>query len=386
MIHLDSMHEAIDEISCNAIYEENVRYVDRLVANLELLKNSNNELKSYGIYTEDRDELYLESVVDVVRKIGEHVIDLVQKAIDLWKGLVNKVKTMIFNHKSTEKQLETIAKKDPEAAEKIKIAIDAGNFKMADIKDLNAFYKEMDNIIDAIDRASEDEKSLKNRIHKAAHKINSSEGIKAVMGLIGVVTATGACYVGIKKAIDARNGGEKALENLTQQGSIQLVKIQNKVNAYQKINAKNLNAPDNEKIVSKMHLMATVAEETNRVTTGQHQALYRFVTSITGKLNKVENTLLRKTTPKKYMASVEYDKHGNRKGAFNKAVNRQVNNMNQYYSTDADGNPKGKGADRMNAISHTLSEANRNNNKFSETGKRKPVPNTPTNPNPKPSK
>lgn len=290
MIHVNSIHTAADD----AVYEENVRRADQIVANLELLKESNAELKSYGLYTEERGELYEESVTDAITKLGQHIIDIIEKAKKLWNELVGKIKAIFLKSKSKEKQVEILAKENPGAAEKIKAAIDTGNLKIADIKDLNAFYRDMDKILDEIDKMEKGDKGIRAKLDKACKKINESNGLKAIVTISGAVTAAGAIYLTFPKIKKAINDSHESVCQMQDRAAVTIEKCEVTAKKYKAVlNGEKANAAKNQDYVSKLHLITSVTSAVENVTTKNHRGFLSLATRLTSGLNTVESKILK---------------------------------------------------------------------------------------------
>jgi hypothetical protein len=121
--------------------------------------------------------------------------------------IIQKIKDIGFSHKSDEKKLDELCKKNPDLRNQIVAAYKEGDLKVADMKTLTQMDKEFKDIMDAAKKAEVDPKSLRGRVDKFKEKwndIDKSKLVKTATALTTVITAVGAAFVFKKHVLDAK--------------------------------------------------------------------------------------------------------------------------------------------------------------------------------------
>lgn len=193
MINTKFVHACDDTYMIESTYEDNARVIYELAGTLDVLSNQKRDLKMFGIFTESKEEYYEESVAGVVEKIGEKILDIIQKFKDFMNDVFRKWKERSWQKKDDVQKLREIEKKDPKLAAKLSIYVQKGDIDMKSFKDLNDFYKNCDEILKEMDKKNVDPKSIKGKWEKTKAALNDNKGtVAAIATTLGLIaTASG---------------------------------------------------------------------------------------------------------------------------------------------------------------------------------------------------
>lgn len=201
--------KAEDEI--NHLYMETVNEIDGIVSPLNVLKMQRDQEIELGIFTEAADVSYTESVKDVVTKLGEKIIEIIERIRDFIKSIPDKFKEITWKKSDVDKRMEMVKKKDPKRYETMKVYIEKGMLDFNTFDSMKSFYDSYDDLMKELEKKDVDEKSLRGKLDKLKKKINdNADTIKAVSVAFGIVAAAGTLAMNYKKF---KNESDKLAEN-----------------------------------------------------------------------------------------------------------------------------------------------------------------------------
>lgn len=196
MIDIDYIHAMdIDEVVERCFHQRKM-IIDEYYGECAAAETQIRDLKMFGALTEEKEEYFEESVGDAVRKVGELILTIIEKLKDTVKDSIQFIKSKSWVNKDTDKKLALIEKRDPKAVDKLKVAINKGDLDLNSFKDLNDFFRNMEGIMDEIDKRTVDPKSIRAKIQKAKDKLDKNANtISTVAKALGIVTAAGTFYI-----------------------------------------------------------------------------------------------------------------------------------------------------------------------------------------------
>lgn len=193
MINTSFIHACDDAYMIESTYEENARTINELTCTLDILSQQKRDLKMFGIFTESKEEYFNESASDVIEKIGQKILDIIQKFKDFMSDLFRKWKERSWAKKDDVQKLRELEKKDPKLAARMEAYVQNGDIDMKSFKDINDFYKNCDDILKEMEKKNVDPKSIKGRWEKAKAALNDKKGaVSAIATALGLIaTASG---------------------------------------------------------------------------------------------------------------------------------------------------------------------------------------------------
>lgn len=200
MINTSFIHACDDMYMIESAYEANAKEIHELAGTLDALNQQRRDLQAFGIFTESKEEYFTEGVTNVIETLGKKILEIIQHFKDTMSDIFRKWKERSWQKKDDVQKLREIEKRDPKAAAKLQIAIEKGTLDMNKYKDIDAFFKNIDEIIDKIDKANVDPKSLKGRLNKAKEKLEKNQKtIAAVAASLGLVVTAGTIVLNYQK-------------------------------------------------------------------------------------------------------------------------------------------------------------------------------------------
>ena len=128
---------------------------------------------------EDMMMVYEAEKSNIFTKIGEKIIDIFKKIIELIDKGIDKLKDLSFKHKSELQKAEIIAKKYPNFKNQILKSAEAGDLDLKDINSLKDLEKVYDEIVKLSKQKDADPKSLKAKWDNAKEKFKKDIESKA---------------------------------------------------------------------------------------------------------------------------------------------------------------------------------------------------------------
>lgn len=173
----------------------------------------------------DETKVIQESVASVLSGIGKRVIDICERIKKFVKDQIDKVRNYFWDKKDLPTKLNAIAKKNPNAAAaEIKTLAASGKLDVDDIRVLSGCYKEIDSVIDELDKANRDPKSLHAKLDKIEDKFNSAKKVL----LVGAEVAGAILTIGKLADIFSKHNPskDKSLEDIESQARTTAKKLE----------------------------------------------------------------------------------------------------------------------------------------------------------------
>lgn len=251
MINVGYIHELDDVNKINVEYESAMEFFNSSNSELLFLEKKLERNNMFMESSIDSDEVIMESAEGILKKIGDKVIDLINKCIKFVREKIEALNHFLWEKKDKDKLLRKMAEEQPETVEKIRIAIDADKLKLNDFKDLATFYKDIDSVLDQIDKM--DSKTVRGKMASAREKLDKAANTVVTVGK--VAGGTTACILlfknimeFVKKEPDERAEFDKMRESIDAKG-MEIKEITAKVgNLTYKLGQKRKEKPTNESV------------------------------------------------------------------------------------------------------------------------------------------
>lgn len=195
----------------SSFLDQEQREADRIFFNeqFELIDYYTMQRETMEMFHESADDIDLvtEGVNDALRSIGNKIIEIINRVRKFITDVIDKIKEASWKKKDDDKKLAGLIKKDPALAKRVEIAVSEGKLELNSFKDLNTFYKTIDEVMDEIERGDADPKTIKGKITKARGVLEkNAKTLKAVAGVAGSVLTIYNLYSVFKKANAANDG------------------------------------------------------------------------------------------------------------------------------------------------------------------------------------
>ena len=215
MISTGYIHAQDDLWFFESNYHESMTFIDGVLGELAIRGMQGDTMRTLGVYTESQDEYYAESAADAVRKLGEKVIEIINRIKEFISSIIGKIRGMGIKHKALGKDFAKIEKSNPELAEKIKVSVASGDIDFATMRGISDYYKEVDKIMEDIKKNKIDPKSLRGRLEAAKKKLNEKkETIQTIAAVLGLVASATGIYWGYRKYQASRKQQETNFEQI----------------------------------------------------------------------------------------------------------------------------------------------------------------------------
>ena len=195
MINTAFVHTLDDDYITESAYKQNAQDINQIIFGMELLVRQNADLKAFDLFTEAKEEFFMESIKESVTKLGDKIIQIFSDLKERITGMFGKFRENDWKKKDNDKKIEMIAKRDPKTAERVQIALERGDLDMNDFKDIKTFFEECDKVLDDLEKKAIDPKSIRGRWEKAKKKVSDNkDNIRIVCTVIGAVATAGTFY------------------------------------------------------------------------------------------------------------------------------------------------------------------------------------------------
>lgn len=323
MISTGFIHACDDICMLESVYENNKREIYELAGTLDTLSYQRRDLQSFGLITESKEEYFNESVSGVIEKIGQKIIEIIEHFKNTMADIFRKWKERSWAKKDDVQKLREIEKKNPDVAKKIQIAVEKGDIDMNSYKDLNDFFKNVDDVLDGIEKANVDPKSLKGKVQKAKDcLVRNEKTIKAVASALGLVVTTGAIvinYQKIKKNISDKV--EHEADNIQKDAQKRMIRINNELQALNKLEEDTDNYGG-----SRAAILAEMANEVDRASSLNVNKRMNFVRTVESKFFSKIRSLFKSVTADSDKADVISRLKQERTTEYNRLQEVQDNN------------------------------------------------------------
>ena len=120
MIREKYIHGNRDDINRYNMYCESTTFFRNELESLDYYSRKYDDAIFFNESAEEI-ELIEESVTDIIRTIGNKIIEIIKKVRDFIKNIFQKIKTASWEGKSDERKLELLAKKNPDLAKRANV-------------------------------------------------------------------------------------------------------------------------------------------------------------------------------------------------------------------------------------------------------------------------
>lgn len=200
MIHTSFIHECDRAYMIESAYNKNMADICAISGTLDVLNQQRTDLQMFGIFTESKEEYYTESVTDAIRTIGQKIMDIIEHFKEMIDDLFRKWRENRWSKKDSDQKIRDIAKRDPKAADRVRIALNSGDLDMNTFKDLNDFFTRCDDVLKNIEDKQVDPKSLRGKWNKAKECLERNQKTIAAIGTtLGVISTGAGIYYSYKK-------------------------------------------------------------------------------------------------------------------------------------------------------------------------------------------
>lgn len=131
-------------------------------------------------YSSDSVREMYEGAEEFIKSIGDKVLMIYNKFIDLVDSVMNKIRSLSFKTKSNIQKVEALAKKNPNLADEIVGAYKTNELDLSDMKTLKEVDQAFDEILRLSKNKNEDPDSLKTRWKKKLASIDKSTAVKTI--------------------------------------------------------------------------------------------------------------------------------------------------------------------------------------------------------------
>lgn len=195
MIYLNDIR-TYDELACaDKRYNDVVSFMEEVDTEVYLAESQGKSLRMFDMYTEEAQSRTGNAIINACRKIGEKIIEVVTSMVSFITDAVNKWKVKSWGGKSDQEKIRQLARKNPVAADQIKVAVSKGDLDFMSYSDFADFYKHVDEIIDGINKRNLDEKTLRGKWEKAKKKYLTGDNVKTIGAVVTIATGVTTTYV-----------------------------------------------------------------------------------------------------------------------------------------------------------------------------------------------
>ena len=264
MIHTSFIHECDRAYMIESAYNKNMADICAISGTLDVLNQQRTDLQMFGIFTESKEEYYTESVTDAIRTIGQKIMDIIEHFREMIDDLFRKWRENRWSKKDSDQKIRDIAKRDPKAADRVRIALNSGDLDMNTFKDLNDFFTRCDDVLKNIEDKQVDPKSLRGKWNKAKECLERNQKtIAAVGATLGVISTGAGIYYSYKKYKTSQLGIlDKENDDIRQRAEYGVKKIKKEIEILE-----NMAAKGDETAASRAVILAEMAAEYEHITT-----------------------------------------------------------------------------------------------------------------------
>lgn len=288
MIDIDYIHAMDIDEDVDRCFRQRQMIIDEYYGECAAAETQINDLKMFGALTQEKEDYFEESVGDAVRKVGELILKIIEKMKATVGDAVQFLKSKVWVNKDTQKKLDMIAKKDPKAADKLRVAVKKGDLDLNSFKDLNDFFRNMESVLDEIDKRTVDPKSIRAKIQKAKDKLNKNQDmIKTIASAVGIVVSAGGLYISYKNF--KGNSLQRDTQNVINRCTSMIDKMEKENDAIR--NMRNSVGPKEHDPQHMFSLKAEVYAEIERVATANVRKRTKLMISLTRAFDNLLSSL-----------------------------------------------------------------------------------------------
>lgn len=215
MVNTAFIHAMDDDERFMREYEENASEITKIDMELELLGRRRSDMKSLGIYMESQDDYYTESVSSMIEKLGDKIMKIIKQIKDFCKDFIKKITGKDKKEdKIVEDKIKKLQKENPVLADQVKVKLSQSDFNMNSMKDINEYYKSVDEIIEQLKKDNVDPKSLKGRWQKVKDGlVKNKEAVLVATSILTAAVGVGGLIIKAKQAKPAVDNCYKAIND-----------------------------------------------------------------------------------------------------------------------------------------------------------------------------
>lgn len=149
------------------------------------------ELESdiFDTVTEETLAVYQEAGKNLIEKLGEQVLKILNAFKDFIAGIADKIRSIGFGSKTDIQKAQKLIEKYPEFEDEIRVSFEKGQLSLADVRTLGELDKTFDNLIKGLANGSIDTHTATGKMTKAAKAFDIEASAKAAVATVGVGTA-----------------------------------------------------------------------------------------------------------------------------------------------------------------------------------------------------
>ena len=174
------------------IYDETVDFIndqymmaESAYSDYMTLVNRINEYAFIEGVSESDQELMEEGAKEVVEKIGQAVINTIDKVIELIKKCIENITGLIFKHKDTSKELDKLLADHPELKNEVIIALQKGDMDLKSLKDVNELLDTSQDIINKMEAGKLEPSKAEELYNKAVDKLEKAKPFLTTIAAVG---------------------------------------------------------------------------------------------------------------------------------------------------------------------------------------------------------
>lgn len=260
-------------------YAQNINDINRIIEDYDIREAQQNILTGFGMFAEAQDDSFIESAVTTVRKLGETILQIIAKLKEFISDCVANLRGVTIKRQALGKDMIRIEAKNPELAGKIKVAITAGDINFSTMKGISDYYKEIDKIVDDIEKNKLDPKSFKGRLERAKRiLVSNKETITTISSVIGIVSTISTLAINWSHHQSLVRKEKGQIEELTKQSMLVLDRTERLAKKLQSL-------PPEKQPVTSMGFYAKIVAEVDKETRIQLSEREKLIAKLTGKMD-----------------------------------------------------------------------------------------------------
>lgn len=271
MIYSKDIHKYDAAYTIQKNYEEATSFFESVDADMCVVNTQMSGLQQFGLFTEDAKEGLLNSTKEAIRRLGEKILEIIERARAFISDRIAAWKKGMWDRKSKDQKLREIERKYPKEIADLKIAVDKNLLDFATFKDLNDFYAQIDTVLDNIKKSKIDPKSIRGRWEGIKRKcVENKDFIAIVAGtVIPAVVGVTTCVIKYReyKASQQRNALSDQVTCINNQFKTTRAKMAATVEAVKSIE-RELDPAKQQNAVETLSLLGEISTRMEYLTSG----------------------------------------------------------------------------------------------------------------------
>lgn len=240
-------------------------YISSKLSDILYYESKISDLDFFGESESDEMKLMTEGVLDGLQAIGKKIIEIVSRIKKFFTDAISNLKEKVWGKDDTIKKIKAEINKDPKKASlQIRNLVDSGKMSIDDFRGLSGYYKEIDNVLDQLEKDNCNPESLKAKLYKAEDKVKKGAAVIVSVGAVATAMVSINKFLQQYKKEDPLK--DKGLQDIQKQTDIRLMKVQRLAQAISNPNTSN---PDEmKKCRTRASVLAQAAVSLERTTEG----------------------------------------------------------------------------------------------------------------------